>query len=609
MLNRLKRIFLSLIYDISLRFSLNMTILISLLVATLSCGYMAYNFAKEQKLEDAWAIYFLNLEHLSQGISKKIQRYYQLTDEQGSRSILSQDFLVAPPDYLIEITDGRLQRSIQGDLLQDKDLEKIFRKRPARADEMTIFRHNGRDFLGIVTDHNQASLAFGQALRQGRYFLIWRVDFNKIINPLYDPPSEDSRLYLVSRSGQLVYTSDKRIHQQYVEQSENLRLFISSPLNQGNFEFRRGENILYGFFQKIPSTNVVLFSEVEKREILAQLDLGRNTYLTYLVVIASLTMLVLQLIFSYLFNPIKRLSLDALRLSHGDFSVPVAVHGFGELRALASSFDRMRVKLIEREQEVASLHQEQLEKKRMEIELSLASEIQNHLMHRVLHEQQRPVEIIDYYQPANEIAGDWFSYTANEQATVIAIADVSGHGVGSALFTSILSSHFVEHFMHDDDYGSPLDFIRQIEHSFATIGKGRMHATLSLAEIDHQQKMLRFYNCGHVTSFLLNADKKVKSLALPSSPLGLGLPLKIGRFQCSLQGQERLFMYTDCLIEQSRSFRGKRLKKLLFETSDLSPKQVQQRFLHAWKKEAAHKIEDDLCIIIAQCRFSVDQDA
>lgn len=572
-----------------------MTILISLVSATMLCGYLVYDYAKNQKLEDTWAIYFLNLEQISQRLSKEFQKVYELKSN-SQKSFLTRDVVISQPDYLARIKDESISKWVNDPFPGKLELPILTKGLKNLRSERLIFRTNGKSYLGIITSHNEASLSVGKRLKSGKYLLIYRMNLSKMIKQLYQS-IETSRVYIVSRSGQLVYSGHKTIDRSYVQKAENIRLFIASPVNQGQFEFKHNNEDMYGFFQKIPGTNLVLFTELYRKHVLRRLDQGKDQYLTYLIVITAFTMIILQFIFSYLFSPIKSLSLDAVRLANGDFRQAVVVNGFGELRSLAKSFDTMRQRLINRDSELADLHDEKLIKERIEIELKVAKQLQDNFMHKILPSEFNFIAINELYQPANEIAGDWFSYFSNGEETYAVVADVSGHGIGSALFTSILSSLFVEHFIGAEK-GSCSDFIIQIQKIFNTIGKGKIHATLTLIKVLHQDNEVRLYNCGHVPTFVIHKDKTVKPIVCPSNPLGLDLPLSVGKKRFFYKDPCRIFLYTDCLLEKHPKFRSKQLRQVLKEQADVPASNFIPKLYRKWQQGITDEIDDDLCMML-----------
>ena len=583
--------------DISLRFSLNLTILLGILIAALLSSYLVYEYAKNQRLEDAWAIYFLNLEFAAEQLSRDLEQTFALAADSDS-SLLAREVVVAAPDHAASLDNTDIKAWLVGEIKGLATLDEALHEPLSTQAEIKVFENNGFHYLGLIANANEASLALGKRLPQGRYLLTWNLKIAELM-ARYSQEDKKFLLYLVNRDGQLIYASDEAISKTYVQKSENLKLFISSPMNQGQFEFSKEDQTMYGFFQKIPGSNLVLFTELKQGVVLTGLNEAKDEFLLYLLVIIAATMLMLQIIFSYLFKPIHSLGLDSVRLANGEFNHPIAVRGFGELKSLASSLDRMRNRLKDRDSELATQHAERLEKQRIQIELNLAKQLQENFMHKSNLNADSRVAIYDFYLPASEIAGDWFSYHSHNQQSFAVIADVSGHGIGSALFTSILSALFVEHFISTAE-PNITEFILQVHSSFNHIGRGNIHATLALAHIHHEQAEIRLYSAGHVTSFIGIDGASMSPVSLPSNPLGLNLKLQIAKKRFNFRDQFRIFMYTDCIIEQHPNFKSRQIQRTIESLAKADAKQFLPRFYKRWQGGLTAPARDDLCMLLIE---------
>ena len=88
------------------------------------------------------------------------------------------------------------------------------------------------------------------------------------------------------------------------------------------------------------------------------------------------------------------------------------------------------------------------EKKRMDSELQLASQIQLSMM-PIGHQIQDHVEVCGSLVPAREMGGDLFDYYVRDEKLYFCIGDVSGKGVPSSLVMAVVHSHFRSLAMHE----------------------------------------------------------------------------------------------------------------------------------------------------------------
>lgn len=154
-----------------------------------------------------------------------------------------------------------------------------------------------------------------------------------------------------------------------------------------------------------------------------------------------------------------------------------------------------------------------------EAELLAAQRIQEHLLPpRSL--RAPGFDITGEVFPAAFAAGDFFDYLPLSDTLLgIVVADVSGHGVGSALLTASASAH-----LRSISAGLT-DIPRIVAHSNAILCReteGGHFITLLFACLDLHGRTLHFVNAGHPYGYVLDAAGDVKNV-LESNALPLAL--------------------------------------------------------------------------------------
>ncbi|MFY9674696.1 MAG: HAMP domain-containing protein, partial [Terriglobales bacterium] len=120
-------------------------------------------------------------------------------------------------------------------------------------------------------------------------------------------------------------------------------------------------------------------------------------------------------------------------INRGDFSHRIAVKSSDQLAALATSFNSM-TNSIER------LVQEQKEKQRLENELAIAQEVQAQLFPKEIS-QLESLEVHGFCRPARSVSGDYYDFlTLNSGKMILAVGDISGKGISSALMMATIHS-------------------------------------------------------------------------------------------------------------------------------------------------------------------------
>ena len=154
-----------------------------------------------------------------------------------------------------------------------------------------------------------------------------------------------------------------------------------------------------------------------------------------------------------------------------------------------------------------------------EAQLLAAAEIQRQLL-----PQQSPVvpglDIAGRCYAAEFAAGDHFDYLwLPDGSLVVALADVSGHGVGPAMVTASLHARFHSLAELSSDL---LQIVKTLNARLHQQTAGEMFITMIAARIDPQSRMLTCVNAGHPSGYVLDAAGEVKGeLKSTSLPLAV----------------------------------------------------------------------------------------
>jgi sigma-B regulation protein RsbU (phosphoserine phosphatase) len=196
--------------------------------------------------------------------------------------------------------------------------------------------------------------------------------------------------------------------------------------------------------------------------------------------------------------------------------------------------------------EQARLHQEALEKERLEREMELAAQIQRGILPRSL-----PVlegyELYGWTRPARHVGGDYFdAVSLPDGRWGLLVADVSGKGVSAALLVSTL--HSALRLLLARGAGKE-EMLRAVNSHLVEFSAANKFATLLLAELDPASHRLSYVNAGHNPGLLLRRDGTTQALGACAVPLGL-LPAAIfTETSTELAPGDLLCMYSDGVTE------------------------------------------------------------
>ncbi len=165
----------------------------------------------------------------------------------------------------------------------------------------------------------------------------------------------------------------------------------------------------------------------------------------------------------------------------------------------------------------------QIEKNRLDVDLSLAREIQSMLLPKVFPRASH-LDIATVYHPAQKVGGDFYDiFDLGEHRTGVAIADVSGKGVPASLVMAITQSN-LRHFARSHD--SPAEVLRRLNEVLDREMREDMFVTLVYAVVDLRSGEIVFARAGHEAPLLLckhhgNGMLRAEPLAAEGMALGI----------------------------------------------------------------------------------------
>ncbi len=202
--------------------------------------------------------------------------------------------------------------------------------------------------------------------------------------------------------------------------------------------------------------------------------------------------------------------------------------------------------------ENARLLEEERKKHRLEQELSLARTIQANLLpHKLAAEG--PVVAVGSSIPTHQVGGDFYDVLRRpDDSWLVAVADVSGKGVGAALLASLLQGVLLE----AASSGARLDqWLPRLNRFLLERTAGEKYATLFACTIDAGGR-LEYVNAGHSRPFIVRpchgGGPTLEALEQDGFPVGL---LDIATFETAtaqLHPGDTLVLFSDGVEEGRR---------------------------------------------------------
>jgi len=159
------------------------------------------------------------------------------------------------------------------------------------------------------------------------------------------------------------------------------------------------------------------------------------------------------------------------------------------------------------------------------------------------------LEIAGMMRPARGVGGDYYDYIPINAHTIqLVIADVAGKGVPAALLMSATAAAMQLEANQDRNL---LEMVERLNTGIHSVSEdGERYVTLLLAELDAEERKLRYVNCGHNPALLFRAQTgEVTRLDSSCAPIGIARENSCELASADLTPGDVLVFYTDGVTE------------------------------------------------------------
>jgi sigma-B regulation protein RsbU (phosphoserine phosphatase) len=250
------------------------------------------------------------------------------------------------------------------------------------------------------------------------------------------------------------------------------------------------------------------------------------------------------------------------------------------------------------------LLEENIEKQRMENELSMARKVQEGLLPAEMPETPG-LEVIGTSLSCLEVAGDYFDViNLDDTRTVLAIGDVSGKGAGAAMLMSNLQASIRTAVRIGSDLKQ---MIEQINDLIFDNTQAHQFITFFAGIFDSATSQLSYVNAGHNPPLLVKKDGSFISLESGGLILGALADMTYEQESVKLDEGDLLFLYTDGLSEAENTdgemYDEERVEEFAVRSRDLPLEEIVgslvddvDRFMNGALRR------DDLTLLIARVK-------
>jgi len=322
--------------------------------------------------------------------------------------------------------------------------------------------------------------------------------------------------------------------------------------------------------------------------IIALLVVGGMLLAVYLVALLTAYLLIRTIT-----KTVNGLTKATGHIAAGDFSVRIATRAHDQVGDLARSFDLMAGSL-------ESTLQDRAARELLDREIDQARLIAQKLL--PAPDAEVPgLSALTFFEPVARMGGDYYDFLSTRDAkTAVAIGDVSGHGLPTALLVATAKAALAT-LLESGESGAAL-FAKMNALLYKSTDT-RNYMTLALAVLVSPDE-ISLTNAGHPAPYRISRGR-VEPLELPAFPLGLFASREFPTRVFPLSAGDRLVFYTDGIIEcrdaDDDAFGFERFERILAEHAASPLPVLRQAILDAVRDHcSAVAPDDDRTLVICE---------
>jgi sigma-B regulation protein RsbU (phosphoserine phosphatase) len=272
----------------------------------------------------------------------------------------------------------------------------------------------------------------------------------------------------------------------------------------------------------------------------------------------------------------------------------------------------MMIALVERtrltNQLTLEAQREALELSQLRKELDLARDLQASMLppQGPLFPERPEIEISTLMEPATTVAGDFFdAFFVGADRLFVCIGDVSGHGIGSALFMA-RTIGLLRILAHTES--SPDAVLRRLNDSLTEGNESGLFVTIFCGFLDLRSGLFTYSNGGHCPP-LLQRQEEIQPIPMPRGILVGVFPARTYRsLRLQLEPGDLLMVYTDGVTEAENAagepFGLKGCQRLLSETSGAPLHDLIERLRQRLRgfTSSSHLVDDCTLLLLRRPR-------
>ncbi len=340
----------------------------------------------------------------------------------------------------------------------------------------------------------------------------------------------------------------------------------------------------------VPYQRILAKARDAKLYVNRQISLGLSISALLTIIVVAATIMTSFVRARKVTRPVMQLAQAAEELAAGNFSARVQISSGDELENLGQIFNSLGDRLEEREKMLQSL--------------ALAKEIQQHLL--PANSPHCPgFDLAGKSIYCDETGGDYYDFIRlnGSDKLGLAVGDVSGHGIGSALVMA--TARGALHSLVENRVTDLADLFTELNHDLCHGTSDSSFMTLFYGVLNPDQQTLEWISAGQAPIFYFH-NGEIEELECSAIPLGIDV---MGDYQqvsrISFAAGDILLIGTDGIWEtrneDGEMFGTEKVRDLLHAGHELAAAELVDRVLteiNLFRGAAA--IEDDITLMIVR---------
>jgi sigma-B regulation protein RsbU (phosphoserine phosphatase) len=276
---------------------------------------------------------------------------------------------------------------------------------------------------------------------------------------------------------------------------------------------------------------------------------------------------------------------------------------------VADAYDQDDLELLEAFASLAAVslerarqHEEILEKRKLEEELSIAKRIQQSFLPR--RKPQLPgFDISGINIPSETVGGDYYDFIPiiDKQIGMV-VGDVSGKGIPAALIMASFRAGLIAEIRNNYAIRS---IMYKVNNLLFESTEPDIYVTAVYGVLDTKNSIFTFSNAGHNAPIWRRVDGEMEYLTEGGIALGMFENSKYEERPLGLKPGEIIVFYTDGVTEakneSEEEFGTRRLKRVISESHQLGARQIRENIRSAVEDfTGLLRQEDDLTMIVVK---------